>query len=55
MSDELPPEAPALAQSISEAMSDKGLSREEIAEMAGFSDADRNTLFVVSTRRLRAV
>jgi Zn-dependent peptidase ImmA (M78 family)/transcriptional regulator with XRE-family HTH domain len=55
LSDELPPEAPALAQSISEAMADKGLSREEIAEMAGFSDADRNTLFVVSTRRLRAV
>ncbi|GAA5048331.1 helix-turn-helix domain-containing protein [Streptomyces similanensis] len=55
LSDELPPEAPVLAQSISEAMADKGLNREEIAEMAGFSDADRNTLFVASTRRLRAV
>ncbi|MDI3347880.1 XRE family transcriptional regulator [Streptomyces sp. AJ-1] len=55
LSDELPPEVPALAQSISEAMVDKGLSREEIAEMAGFSDADRNTLFIAPARRLRAV
>ncbi|MEU7254387.1 XRE family transcriptional regulator [Streptomyces rimosus] len=55
LSDELPPETPALARSISEAMVDKGLSRDEIATMAGFSDASRNTLFVSSERRLRAV
>ncbi|MER7577387.1 XRE family transcriptional regulator [Streptomyces sp. NPDC126514] len=55
LSDELPAETPALAQTISEAMVDKGLSRDEIATMAGFSDASRNTLFVSRERRLRAV
>ncbi|MFI0764609.1 helix-turn-helix domain-containing protein [Streptomyces sp. NPDC021218] len=55
LSDELPPEVPALAHSIGEAMAAKGLNGDEIANMAGFSDASRNTIFPAPERRLRAV
>jgi len=55
LSDEIPPEKPQLAAHIGEAMAAKGLTADEIAQMAGFADASRNTLFQPPTRRLRAV
>lgn len=55
LSDELPPETPTLTTIIGEAMADKGLNRQEVAEIAGYADAHFNTVFVVPERRLRAV
>ncbi|MGW7329971.1 helix-turn-helix domain-containing protein [Streptomyces sp. NPDC054840] len=55
LSDELSPEIPALARSIGEAMSAKGLTPDEIASIAGFADSSRNTIFVAQERRLRAI
>ncbi|WP_411149612.1 helix-turn-helix domain-containing protein [Streptomyces sp. A30] len=55
VSDELAPETPLLAQSIGDVMMDKGLTPDEIAQMAGFSDAAQNTLFVPKSRHLRAL
>lgn len=55
LSDELMPETPVLAQSIGDAMVDKGLTVAEIAHMAGFAEAAQNTIFVPKARRLRAL
>ncbi|MBO8188824.1 helix-turn-helix domain-containing protein [Streptomyces spirodelae] len=55
LSDELTPEVPKLAQSIGEAMANQGLTREEIALIAGFADPSRNTIFTPPEKRLRAL
>ncbi|MCQ4042997.1 helix-turn-helix domain-containing protein [Streptantibioticus rubrisoli] len=55
LSDELAPEVPVLAQSIGEAMADKGLTPEEIASIAGFSNPSKNTIFAAPKRRLRVI
>ncbi|MFE3202875.1 helix-turn-helix domain-containing protein [Embleya sp. NPDC059237] len=55
LSDELVIEEPALAISIGDAMEAKGLTRDEIAEMAGFSEASLNTVFAAPVRHLRAI
>ncbi|MFE2595792.1 helix-turn-helix domain-containing protein [Streptomyces sp. NPDC059396] len=55
LSDELMPEVPRLAQSIGEAMSAQGLTLEEIASIAGFSDPSRNKIFSAQERRLRVI
>ena len=55
LSDEIPPEIPMLANSIGAAMTAKGLTDDEIAHMAGFADASRNSLFRSTQRRLRAL
>jgi len=54
VSDELPPERPALPAEIGKAMSAAGLSDDEIAAMAGFADPADNP-FRWSPRRLHAV
>ncbi|MFF0397271.1 helix-turn-helix domain-containing protein [Streptomyces sp. NPDC005248] len=55
LSDELTPEVPQLAQTIGVAMANKGLTREEIASIAGFSGPATNKIFAVQERRLRAI
>ncbi|MEU6524863.1 ImmA/IrrE family metallo-endopeptidase [Streptomyces sp. NPDC046924] len=55
LSDELAPEVPQLAQTIGAAMANKGLTREEIASIAGFSGPETNKIFAAQERRLRAI
>lgn len=45
ISDELPAEHPHLTENIAQALIDKGFSLQEIARLAGFSDADHNPMF----------
>jgi len=53
-SEDIAPEAPRLSYEIAEALTERGLSDEEIADLTGFSpDADDNPFRV--TRRLRAL
>lgn len=54
LSEQLPPERAELARHIGETLADRGLSQQEVAEMAGFADPSKNTIFVAG-RRLRAV
>lgn len=54
-SDELAPERAELTTVIADALIEKGLSEQEVAEMAGFATAADNSLFVPSGPRLRAV
>lgn len=55
LSEELPPEKPALPASIAVALQAKGLTAKETAQIAGFATSDDNVLFHVPTRRLHAV
>lgn len=55
ISDELPPEQPALAGAIAQALADRGLSAREIASIAGFASSQNNHVFVVPNRGLRAL
>lgn len=55
VSDQLPPEDPALPATIGEVLYGKGLTEEEIANLAGFSHPAQNDLFPVPGRRLRPV
>jgi Zn-dependent peptidase ImmA (M78 family)/transcriptional regulator with XRE-family HTH domain len=55
VSDELRPEHPDLVCEIGAALQDRGLTPDEIAHLAGFSDADHNTIFRVPGRTLHAV
>lgn len=52
-SEDIAPERPVLAQSIGQSLSARGLSPQEVASIAGFSEPARNTLFRPSG--LRAV
>jgi len=52
-SEDLPPEQPSLTQAVFEHLRDKGLSPLEIAQLAGFHDADANHL--LRGARLRVV
>ena len=54
-SDEIAPESPRLARHIGEALRDRGLAPDEVAELAGFADASSDTLFQQPTRGLRMV
>lgn len=54
-SDELAQEVPMLTADITHAMLNRGLNRQEIATLAGWRDPERNTLFDVQERALRAV
>ncbi len=44
-SDDIAPERPALASSIGRDLSRRGLSAQEVATIAGFSEPSRNSLF----------
>jgi Zn-dependent peptidase ImmA (M78 family) len=55
VSDELAREQPGLTTEIAQAMTDRGLTPEQIAALAGWADPTRNTLFVGAARPLRAV
>jgi Zn-dependent peptidase ImmA (M78 family) len=55
LAEELIPEVPRLGRSIAEAMAAKGLTREEIASIAGYSSPAHNTVFSADSRRLRAL
>lgn len=55
VSEELTPEHPRLAHTIGETLASKGLTPDEIAQLAGFSDAKRPNPFQPPTVRLRAV
>jgi Zn-dependent peptidase ImmA (M78 family) len=55
LSDELPPERPALAASIGAALSQRGLAAKDVAYLAGFADAEHNQLFPATQPRLRPV
>jgi Zn-dependent peptidase ImmA (M78 family) len=55
LGDEIPPEKPELTASITNAMTSSGLTPDEIAHIAGFADASRNTLFSPADGRLRVV
>jgi Zn-dependent peptidase ImmA (M78 family) len=54
-SDQLPPEHPALPTTIGEVLHSKGLTEEDIADLAGFSAPELNGLFPAPKRRLRTV
>lgn len=47
-SEDITPERPALAESIGQELSARGLSAPEVASIAGFSEPHRNTLFRTS-------
>lgn len=55
LSDELPPEHPRLTTQIGEALRAKGLDQDEIAQLAGFSDANQQHPFKPASRRLELV
>ena len=56
ISDELPPEQPRLTVTITQALIDRGFTPQDIATLAGFADADHNSMFVPpAARALRAV
>jgi len=52
-SEDIAPERPALAESIGQGLSARGLTAQDIASIAGFSEPSRNTVF--RTGGLRAV
>lgn len=54
-SDELPREEPQMAAKIGSEMLTAGLSRDDVAHMLGFSDADGNYIVPVGRGRLRVV
>ncbi|MGH3873973.1 MAG: ImmA/IrrE family metallo-endopeptidase [Pseudonocardiaceae bacterium] len=51
-SEDIAPERPVLAQSIGQSLSARGLSPDEVAGMAGFSEPSRNSLFRPSGLRV---
>jgi Zn-dependent peptidase ImmA (M78 family) len=55
ISEQLPPEEPTLPATIGEVMYGKGLTDEEIADLAGFSHPAENNLFPAPGRHLRSV
>lgn len=55
VSDELPPESPQLAREIGEALATRGLSPDEIAHIAGFSQPSDQNPFQPKERPLRAL
>lgn len=55
LGEQLPPEQPSLPTAIGEALHRKGLTEEEIANLAGFSHPAQNVLFPAPSRRLRPV
>jgi Zn-dependent peptidase ImmA (M78 family) len=54
-SNELAPERPRLAEAITETLTDKGFSLDEISKLAGFADLEHNTMFRPAHPVLRAV
>ncbi|HEU5270453.1 MAG TPA: XRE family transcriptional regulator [Jatrophihabitans sp.] len=54
-SDRLPPERPEMTFQIADALLARGLTRSEIATMAGFAAPEDNTLFRPTERRLHAI
>jgi Zn-dependent peptidase ImmA (M78 family)/DNA-binding XRE family transcriptional regulator len=54
-SEDLAVERPHLAEVITQALTDKGFSPHDIAVMAGFADAEHNSMFKPGGRALRAV
>jgi Zn-dependent peptidase ImmA (M78 family) len=55
LSEQLSPEQPNLPAAIGEALADKGLTEEEVADLAGFASPERNDLFPTPQPRLRRV
>lgn len=56
LSDEIAPEEPRLTSLVADSLAAKGLTPADVAELAGFSTDDRNTIFRQSpTRRLHTV
>ena len=55
ISDELPVEKPSLAEAIAQALSDRGLTTQEVAGIAGFASPQDNHVFVVTKGGLRAI
>jgi len=55
ISDELLVEHPHLTESITQALIGKGFSLQEIAKLAGFADADHNSMFKPAGPALRVV
>jgi Zn-dependent peptidase ImmA (M78 family) len=55
ISEELAAEVPYLTESITRALIDKGFSVQEIAKLAGFADADHNSMFKPPGPDLRVV
>jgi Zn-dependent peptidase ImmA (M78 family)/DNA-binding XRE family transcriptional regulator len=53
VSEELPPERPNLTQAIADALVQRGLNADEIAQIAGFASPDVNRLLDVGGRHLR--
>ena len=54
-SDRLPPEKPALTESIHSALAERGLAEDEIAKIAGFARPEDNRLYQGDRPRLRAL
>lgn len=54
-SDELAPEQPRLTRAITETLTRKGFSPDEISTLAGFADVEHNTMFQPTGPVLRAV
>ena len=55
ISEELPPERAELPSMVARKMTDNGMSKDEIANIAGWTRAESNTLFRVPDTRLRAI
>jgi hypothetical protein len=55
VSDELPEEVPALVNDIASAIATRGFSDDEIARLAGWTDATGNDVFVQLSRKLKLV
>lgn len=55
VSDELPAEAPRLTGAIAQTLVNRGLSTNEIAEIAGFASHEDNDIFLVPHRGLHVV
>jgi Zn-dependent peptidase ImmA (M78 family) len=55
LSEQLPPEHTGLPAAIGEALFNKGLSTEDIADLAGFDSPTQNNLFPVPGPRLRSL
>jgi Zn-dependent peptidase ImmA (M78 family)/DNA-binding XRE family transcriptional regulator len=54
-SDELPPDLPQLAKKIGLALTERGLTPNEISTLTGFSEASDDNPFLLPSRRLRVV
>lgn len=54
-SDRLPPERPEMTYQIADSILSRGLTKSELATMAGFARAEDNTLFRPTDRRLHAI